>query len=1076
MSEAMGRCEALPIAVRVFTTRKRRRDELQETLQTKRVLRRYPHEVLVFDTETTVDPSMRLLIGAWRFYRDAWDGTPGVTCIEEGFFYPDDLPTRDPKAFALIERYVKAEEAAMARGFSRMREGRRLRLVPVSWWLDHQLFTYGYQHRNRCDAVGFNLLFDLGRLARYWGKARGYFRGGFSMCLWGRLSASGTWRDRRFHPRLLVKAIDPRRTLFAWGSLKKGDEDYKGADARFVDLRTLAFALRDESLTLQGACAAFDVPYEKRDVRYGLIDEPMLTYLREDVEATANLYRACRAELAKHEGIDLPAHRLYSPATVGAAYLEAMGLEHPMEKFADLDPRIHGWAMSAFFGGRAEARIVRTRVPVAYVDATSMYPTVNALLGTWQLLTAARLRSVSVTRDVREILEAPDLFERCFDRSFWEGEIGVTLVEIEDPSEQILPARAYWNPNGLDPGIGVNSLTYDGRLWYMLPDLIASVILCDRVPKVRRAIRLRGVGTQAGLRPVLLRGHQPLDPTDKNTDPFVAMIQERKSLGRDGSLSEAERKRLDQFLKITANSAAYGILARFDRRDLAKNAHVTVYGADDEPMESKTLHPEDPGPFAFPAVAASLTAGARLMLALLERSVLDAGGAYAFCDTDSMGIVTATRRRQIGCRTSEGETITALAQAEVRRILARFETLNPYDRKLVPELWKQEFESLDRPLTCFAISAKRYALFRDDGLLRVVDASEEADVAVDEPQQVLDSEDLVDRSEHGLGRYLDPIDPEEPQRDEQGRRVWMSQAWDWILGRRAELPEWERSYALTRFTVSTARVQDWFRRYNDALPRERWVQPGSFGLIAHPSPTFRDFSRGELPAAPYDRDPRRWQGLPWYDRRTGDELEVNTLADLGDPDERADALATGTLVIDTLGDIVRRYLYRAENKSLGPDGSLTGGDTVGLLRRRPIHGAPVLTDLVGKEGNRLTERLTGEITDPTEYRTDYGGRVDRWSTLVVPVMRAMGAPEVARRVGRSRRAIERALRRVRPTAPHTSTRASCIRAAAEWAGERLGLGSIGGLNPLGVLYCYLASRSGPVWGSASDPSAILGLR
>lgn len=49
-------------------------------------------------------------------------------------------------------------------------------------------------------------------------------------------------------------------------------------NGRFVDLRTLAFALRDESLTLESACNAFDVPYTKRPVRYGGINEEMLRY------------------------------------------------------------------------------------------------------------------------------------------------------------------------------------------------------------------------------------------------------------------------------------------------------------------------------------------------------------------------------------------------------------------------------------------------------------------------------------------------------------------------------------------------------------------------------------------------------------------------------------------------------------------------------------------------------------------------------------------------------------------------------------------------------------------------------
>ena len=44
----------------------------------------------------------------------------------------------------------------------------------------------------------------------------------------------------------------------------------------------------------------------------------------------------------------------------------------------------------------------------------------------------------------------------------------------------------------------MNPLTYRGRLWYMLPDVIASVLVTPRkAPTVRRAMRLRGEGVQA---------------------------------------------------------------------------------------------------------------------------------------------------------------------------------------------------------------------------------------------------------------------------------------------------------------------------------------------------------------------------------------------------------------------------------------------------------------------------------------------------------------------------------------------------------------------------------------------------
>jgi hypothetical protein len=530
------------------------------------------------------------------------------------------------------------------------------------------------------------------------------------------------------------------------------------------------------------------------------------------------------------------------------------------------------------------------------------------------------------------------------------------------------------------------------------------------------------------------------------------MVEERQRLRHDATLSKAERARLDRFLKITANSTSYGILARFDRRDLARNSVLTVYGPDEDPTTAKTRHPEDPGPFAFPPIAASLTAAARLMLALLERFVTDARGTYAFCDTDSMGIVTAPRIRRVPCHTEDGTTVLALSRNEVRQILARFEDLNPYDRSLVPALWKQEYDSLDRPVTCYAISAKRYALVRDGELLDVIDVPDEVD-SYQEPSTGIDREVLVDRSEHGLGLYLDPSNPEEPQRDEQGRRVWITRSWEWILGRRADLPEWSQELALTRFTVSTARVSEWFRRYNNEQPAKSRVRPGSFGLLAHPSPMFRVFSGEALPAAPYDRNPRHWGDLAWYDRRSGQRLSVGVPADLR-PEDWAD-LDAGLVLVDSLADVVTRYRLRPEHKSIGPDGSRADGETTGLVRRRPVLSAPVLTDLMGKEGNRVLERLTGEVTDTAEYRNRYGLRADRWEILIAPVLREMGSTEIARATGKSRSAIERAIRNVDPTTPYPSTKATYLSAASNWTAKRV---DISGGNPLGVLYRYRRDR------------------
>ena len=107
------------------------------------------------------------------------------------------------------------------------------------------------------------------------------------------------------------------------------------------------------------------------------------------------------------------------------------------------------------------------------------------------------------------------------------------------------------------------------------------------------------------------------------------------------------------------------------------------------------------------------------MLALLEWSVCSAGGSYAFCDTDSMAIVSTEAESRVACPNGplDGH-LTALPWSRVVEIVRRFESLNPYDRAIIPgsvlRIEKQNFDQVTRELEqlyCFAISAKRYSLF-----------------------------------------------------------------------------------------------------------------------------------------------------------------------------------------------------------------------------------------------------------------------------------------------------------------------------------------------------------------------------
>ncbi len=1017
----------------------------------------------------------------WRLYRDTSDsGRSGHTCIEEGFFYPDDLPEVDPAGWQQLQDYVAAQQADVAAGFPP-----ELQCVPLSWWLEHRLYRYGFKHRNRCAIVGFNLPFDFGALARYWSPAKGRYRGGWSLGLWGEFDEHGRWRDQLHHPRLLLRAIDPRRTLFGWGSTgtkargpgstpapaTSEDAELRGHH-RFVDLRTLVFALTDRSHTLESACAAFGDDFDKPDVTYGVIDERMLHYAREDVRHTATLYRNCLTELSRHQGVELQPHALYSPAGVGAAYLRAMGVRPPLQQFTDLDPRVLGWAMSAFYGGRAEARIVRTPVPVVVADFTSMYPALNALLDTWPLLTAAGVTVDDVTDDVRALLDAPDLVECLFGPATWRDDIGITLVQLDHPDGVILPVRAGYEPGARDYGIGVNPLSYDGQLWYALPDVLAGALLGDAPIPITRAVRLQPQGQQPELRPVQLRGSRDVDPRQAH-NPFVAMIEERHRIRHASDLPADEQNRLDLFLKITANATAYGSLARFDRREEIDPVPVTVYGPAKDGFADRTRYPEDPGPYCFPPVAASITAGARLMLALIERTLRDEGGAYAFMDTDSIAIVATTDGGEVPCQTATSDTVTALPHDQVRRLLRRFATLNPYGPEVVnddPTLgrspWKVEHHSLHDPVWCYAIASKRYALYRQgpDGP-RMVDLTDDhEETATDTGSAPVAAQDqVVDWSEHGLGLYLDPTDD---QRRNKSGRLWIQNAWQWLLaadltGSSHPLPSWADRYAVTQFSVSTPRHAGWFRTPDSGGHEPGKPRPFGFGLLGHVDPFAAGLVTGH-PAAPYDRKPRHWPTLPWYDRRTGQPLATVNAATLGDDPERlANALESGVVPLRTIGQILQTHADRPEHKALGPDGAPAGPVTRGQLRRRTIRSASVLCAHIGKEGNRLLERATGEITDPNDYRNTYTDPdTDRWHQLVLPVLRdmrdALGARHIAAHIGVTDRQVRNWLAgRDIPHAGPSHNRQRTEQLAVDWSqNQSLAKGTRPPADPGAVMYAY----------------------
>jgi hypothetical protein len=518
-------------------------------------------------------------------------------------------------------------------------------------------------------------------------------------------------------------------------------------------------------------------------------------------------------------------------------------------------------------------------------------------------------------------------------------------------------------------------------------------------------------GTQPALRPVALRGQVWVDPREQ--DFFRVAIEQRHQLDARTDLSAEEKEWLSAFLKVLANSAGYGIYAEMNPHILPHNEkqRVTVYGNWETPFTAAVHTPEEPGAYCFPPFAACIAGAARLMLALLERLVTDAGGAYAACDTDSMDIVATEHGGLVPCPggphrmpgQKRAEAIQALSWAAVEGIRARFATLNPYDPDAIRgSVLKLEQENLgeddrQRQLWCYAISAKRYALFAVDATRR--------------PH-------LVKASEHGLGHLLDPTDPD------NGDGAWMGVLWDGVLteelGHPYPRPSWLDRPAVGRITASSPELLRPFAQLNRGKPYAEQVKPFNFLLTAFVAPLGHpagvDLARFHL-IAPYESDPRKWLRMRWTDLYSTRTYRITNEASLYE---------TNAVRIKTYRDVLDDYRTHPETKSAGSDGKLCTRRTVGLLQRLWV--VPSAITHVGKESNKLEEVQTGLVHDPDEVYTEYRDPRENpeWET-VVNALKGIPRQFLIEQTGLSRSTLKAVCNR--RSMPHRRNREALIRAA-----------------------------------------------
>lgn len=861
---------------------------------------------LIFDTETTADAAQALRFGTYQLrYRGEIE--------EAGIFYePDGVISAELKH---LTHYAEAHG---------------LQLRTRSEFVDDVFFARAYQLR--ATIIGFNLPFDISRLAISHGTARtpltdetATMRGAFTFKL----------SKQKIYPNIRVKHMSRRAALISFAATM-GQRDSRGRRKRgmkspvrrghFLDVKTLAGALFARNFSLASLCSFLKIEHPKLDFDdfSAPIGPDMIRYAVADVQATWECYQAALARFTQL-GLDgTKPEKIYSEASIGKAYIKAMGIQPWRKVQPDFPSGMTAKIMSTYFGGRSEIRIRREMRQVMLCDFLSMYPTVCTLMSLWRFVIAEGMAWSDSTDETRSLLASIDLKDlQC--KLAWQDL--ATLVRVL-PDGDIFPVRADYEQKGQNT-IGANYLTSEIPMWFTLADCIASKLLTGKAPNVLEAVTFLPGPKHKGLSPINISGNDAYHVDPNLADYFKRVIELRQSIkSQRDSADAASRDLLDieqNALKIAANATSYGIWVEVNVDTRPKASEVTVHSSTSAPFSFLTEKREMPGTYFHPLLATLITGAARLMLAITERLVTDTGLDWSFCDTDSMAIAKPDMMPPV------------MFEAKAKAVVQWFADLNPYDFPgsiLKIEDVNYGLQSGEHePLFCWAISSKRYALFNLDGagqpIMRKVSA-------------------------HGLGHFLAPYDRDDgPQhlptphqsvlRD--GTARWHCDLWHQIVtaGLAGHPDQVSLDYhpammgpSRSRYAATSPDLLRWFKAYNEGRGYREQVKPFSFMLSY--SVGFTDKNDGIVsaprrgrpkkiapvkPIAPFDRDGAKAAALV-FDRNTGKPISISSLR--------------------TYSEALRQYHISSEAKFLNGD-FLDEGTT----KRRHVH--VVNFQHIGKEAD-----------------------------------------------------------------------------------------------------------------------------
>ena len=596
---------------------------------------------LIFDTETTIDQYQNLNFGSCLIQTKISTGFK-----EEWYLFYGNI---SEDKIQIVKEYGKEHN---------------IDVLPVREFANMVFYPYAY--KMRCEVIGFNLPFDLSRLAIDYGIARNK-EDTFSF----KLS-----EDKR-NPRISIHSIDQKRSFieFTTPLRKKRDKKYRAYRGYFVDLKTLTFALTDKSHSLDSACIDFGASRKLHTEEHGKITKEYIDYNIQDVRSSADLYQKA---LDRYRMFNLPdpVNKLYSPASIGKAYLRKINIKPFNECNPDFSNDVLGYAMSSYYGGRTQVRIRNKPIPITYLDFTSMYPTVYSLLQLDKFLKAKKITHYEDTENVKHFIEELKT-EDLRNPEIWLRNGMHSIVKII-PNEYILPVRMEYSK--IAKNIGINYLSSKEELWYTVEDVIASKLFTGKTPEITQAYSFKPEDVQDNLKDVSIS-----DIKISSSDDFIRkLIEERMKVKKS---NHPDKDQLQLILKIIANATSYGIYIEENAETSDKSQDVDVYSLEQFKFHTKKI--EKQGLYFNPIMATLITGSARLVLAIAE-SLAIKDGMFAYCDTDSVFV----------------------SPDKVREIQDYFKPLNPYS--LPVEMFKVEEDDNHKKLDnvmFYGISAKRYGLY-----------------------------------------------------------------------------------------------------------------------------------------------------------------------------------------------------------------------------------------------------------------------------------------------------------------------------------------------------------------------------